>query len=121
MSAAIFFCSSGVAARAKASFSCSILGSSAQPNQPPFLPLPPIAKLTIGLITSAPAQLVKNMFQPPSLTGFWLARRLTTVPQSVACRSTLKPAVRNACAATTGCAFSVTTSPGAMITIGVPS
>ena len=61
------------------------------------------------------------MFQPPSFTGFWLVRRLTTVSQSVACTSTLKPASRSNCAATIGCAFNDTTSPGAMITIGVPS
>src|SRR5260221_13981609 len=95
MSAATFFCSSGVDARAKVSFSASILGSSAQPNQPPFLPLPPIAKLTIGLITSAPAQLVKNMFQPPSLTGFWLVRRGVTVPPAGACRAAFEPAARH--------------------------
>ena len=78
-------------------------------------------QLAIGFTTSAPTQLVKNMFQPPSFGGFWLARRATTVCQSVACRSTLKPASRSYWAATIGCAFSVTTSPGAMITIGVPS
>src|SRR5260370_5399233 len=105
MSAAIFFCSSGDDERAKASFNCSILASSAQPNQPPFLPLPPIEKLAIGLTTSAATQLVKNMFQPPSLVGFWLVRRLTTVCQSVACTATLKPASRHSCAATIGCAF----------------
>src|ERR1700730_8947953 len=121
MSAAIFFCSSGDDERAKVSFSCSILGSSAQPNQPPFLPRPPIEKLTIGLTTSAATQLVKNMFQTPSFGGFWLVRRVTTVCQSVACTSTLKPASRNCCATTIGCAFNVTTSPGAMTTTGVPS
>src|SRR5216684_2879626 len=102
MSAAIFFCSSGEDERANASFNCSILAFSAQPNQPPFLPLPPIEKLAIGFTTSAPTQLVKNMFQPPSFGGFWLARRATTVCQSVACTSTLKPASRSACAATIG-------------------
>ncbi len=75
----------------------------------------------IGLRTSAPTQLVKNMLQPPSLMGFWLARRVTTVCQSVACTSTLKPALRSNCAATIGCAFNVVTSVGAMITTGVPS
>src|ERR1700733_9438254 len=104
MSAAIFFCSSGEDERAKASFIASILASSDQPNQPPFLPLPPTEKLAIGLTTSAPAQLVKNMFQPPSLIGFWLVRREMMVLQSVACTSTLKPASRNCCATTIGCA-----------------
>src|SRR6476469_8069645 len=121
MSAAIFFCSSGEDDRANASRSDSILAFSAQPNQPPLVPLPPTDTLATGFETSAPDQLVKNIFQPPSFGDFWLARRATTVCQSVACRSTLKPASRNSCAATTGCAFRVTTSPGAMITIGVPS
>src|SRR6266478_3218386 len=121
MSAAVFFCSCGDDERAKASFLCSILASSAQQNQPPFLPRPPIEKLTMGLTTSAPTQLVKNMFQPPSFGGFWLAQRATTVCQLVACTSTLKPASRSNCADTIGCALSVTTSPGAMITTGVPS
>src|ERR1700751_2973932 len=76
MSTASFFCSSGEEDRANMSLSCSILASSAQPNQPPFLPRPPIEKLTTGFITSAATQLVKNMFQPPSLTGFWLVRRV---------------------------------------------
>src|SRR5258708_12469838 len=92
MSAAIFFWSSGVDARAKASRSPSILAFSDQPNQPPLVPLPPIDTLTTGLITSAATQLVKNMFQPPSLIGFWLVRRLTTVAQSAACPSPSQPA-----------------------------
>src|SRR5450755_816702 len=95
MSAAIFFCSSGDNERAKASLSCSILASSAQPNQPPFLPLPPMETLAMGFAASALVKLVKNIFQPPSFGGFWLARRETTVCQSVACRSTLKPAWRS--------------------------
>jgi hypothetical protein len=53
------------------------------------------------------------MFQPPSFGGFWLVRRVTTVCQSVACTSTLKPASRNNCAAAIGCVFSVTTSGAA--------
>src|SRR6201986_4359091 len=121
MSAAIFFCSSGEVERAKASFNCSILGSSDQPNQPPFLPLPLMVVLAIGFDASELLKLVKNMFQRPSFGGFWLARRETTDCQSVACRSTLKPASRSNCAATIGCALSEPTSPGAMTTTGVPS
>src|SRR5260370_16901570 len=92
MSAAIFLCSWGEDERAYAYFNCSILASSAQPNQPPFLPRPPIEKLAIGFTTSAPTQLVKNMFQPPSFGGFWLARRLPPVCQSVPPPSPLTPA-----------------------------
>src|ERR1700744_3326031 len=121
MWAVIFFCSSGGGERAKASFNCSILGSSDQPNQPPFLPRPLMVVLAIGFDASELLKLVKNMFQPPSFGGFWLARRETTDCQSVACRSTLKPASRSHCAGTIGCAFSDTTSPGARITTGVPS
>src|SRR6202012_4888721 len=107
--------------RANASLSCSILASSDQPNQPPFLPRPLMVVLAIGFDASDELKLVKNMFQPPSLGGFWLARRDTTDCQSVACRSTLKPASRSNWAATIGCAFSEPTSPGAMTTTGVPS
>src|SRR6202046_894778 len=120
MSAAIFFCSSGADERANASRIDSILASSGQPNQPPPLPLPLIETLTTGFTTSAPTQLVKNIFQPPSFGGFWLARRCTTVCQSVACTSTLKPASRNNCAATIGWALNDTTSPGAITNTGVP-
>src|SRR5258708_38700969 len=112
MAAAIFFCPSGDDERAKASFICSILASSAQPNQPPFLPRPPIEKLTMGLTTSAPTQLVKNMFQPPSFGGFWLARRAAPVSQSGACTSTLQPASRSNFADTIRRALDVPTSPG---------
>ena len=59
----------------------------------------------MGFTTSAMTKLVKNKFQPPSFGDFWLARRETTVCQSVACRSTLKPASRSNCAATIGCAL----------------
>src|ERR1700690_2990873 len=121
MSAAIFFCSSGEEERAKASRIASILASSGQPNQPPTLPLPLIETLTTGFTTSAPTQKVKNIFQPPSFGGFWLARRCTTVCQSVACKSTLKPASRNNCAATIGGGFSTLTSPGAISTTRVPA
>src|SRR5258708_38528110 len=99
MSAAIFFCSSGDKARENASRSASILGSSGQPNQPPLLPLPLVGKLAIGFTGSALTKLVKNMFQPPYFGGFWLARRGTTVCQSAARTSTLKPAQLNGCAA----------------------
>ena len=61
-----------------------MVGSSGQPNQPPFLPLPLVETLATGFMMSGPAQLVKNMFQPPSFGDFWLARRVTTVCQSVA-------------------------------------
>src|SRR5260370_10675812 len=98
MSAAIFLCSWGEDERAYAYFNCSILASSAQPNQPPFLPRPPIEKLAIGFTTSAPTQLVKNIFQPPSFGGFWLARRGTTVCPSRAPPAHFEPAPPRQCA-----------------------
>src|SRR6201990_2564533 len=101
MSAAIFFCSSGDELREKASRSCSILASPAQPNQPPLVPRPPTETLAIGFATSAPTQLVKNMFQPPSFGGFWLARRATNGFQSVGWRTALEAAVRTSAAAPT--------------------
>src|SRR5258708_9942686 len=112
MSAAIFFCSSGDKARENASRSASILGSSGQPNQPPLLPLPLVGKLAIGFTRSALTKLVKNMFQPPSFGGFWLARRATTVCHSADRKFTLKPGSLHDRAATNSGACHVNLSGG---------
>ena len=61
------------------------------------------------------------MFQPPCAGGSFFARRETTVFQSIACRSTLKPAWRSSCAATSGSFWMAARSVGFRITIGVPS
>src|ERR1044071_104092 len=41
---------------------------------------------------STEAHEVRNALQPPALGGSFLVRRVTKVCQSIACRSTLKPA-----------------------------
>ena len=98
-----------------------ILSSLAQPNQPDFSPRVSIVGLAIGLQTSNTFQAVKNMCQPPLSTGSFFARLPTKVCQSIACRSTLKPAWRSSCAATSGNFWIEARSVGFMITIGVPS
>ena len=70
---------------------------------------------------SGATQAVQNMFQPPELGGSFFARRVTTVFQSIACRSTLNPAWRKSCAATSGSFWIDARSVGFMSTTGVPS
>ncbi len=91
-----------------------------QPNQD-FSPSAPTAGLVSGFQMSGATQAVKNMFQPPCAGGSFFARRVTTVFQSIACRSTLKPACRSSCAATSGSFWIAARSVGFMRTTGVPS
>ena len=98
-----------------------ILSSVAQPNQVLFSPRVSMAGLAMGLHTSKVCQAVRNMFQPPLSGASFLARRPTRVCQSMACRSTLKPAWRNSCAATSGSFWMLARSVGFMMTMGVPS
>ena len=97
------------------------LSSLAQPNQPDFSPRVSIVGLAIGLQTSNVCHAVRNMCQPPLSGGSFLARRPTSVCQSIACRSTLKPAWRSSCAATSGSFWIAARSVGFISTIGVPS
>jgi hypothetical protein len=60
-------------------------------------------------------------FQPPLSGGDWLVRRLTTAPNSISCRSTLRPARRSWSAPTRLSARIPASSVGAMTTIGSPS
>ena len=62
--------------------SSSSFGMVGQPNQA-FWPWPRRDWWTPGLNMSSPAQKVKNTLQPPRSGGSLLARRCTTVPQSV--------------------------------------
>ena len=61
------------------------------------------------------------MFQPPWEGGSFFARRVTTVFQSIDCRSTLNPACRKSCAATSGSFWIAARSVGFISTTGVPS
>ena len=70
-------------------------------------------------ITNDPA--VQNMFQPPAVGRSFFERRDTSVCQSIACRSTLKPAWRISCPATSGSLSIEIRSVGFISTTGVPS
>jgi hypothetical protein len=118
-SASAFFLPSSVS-RANWSRSFSICSSLGQPNHD-FSPAAPIAALVSGLQTSGASHAVRKMFQPPCAGGSFYARRVTTVFQSIACRSTLKPAWRSSCAATSGSFWIAARSVGLRITTGVPS
>ena len=50
----------------------SILASSGQPNQPPFLPLPLINTLTTGFITSA----LRKLLEYPDKRFIWTSGNL---------------------------------------------
>src|SRR5260370_15674040 len=78
----IFFWASMSGASNQASRSSSILASTGQPNQP-AAPLPRSGKLLPGLEVVSPAQVVQKLFQPPLSDGSLLARRVTSVPQSI--------------------------------------
>src|SRR5580658_2213963 len=79
----IFFCAARSGASNQAARSSSSFGSVGQPNQA-FAPLPRNGKCPPGLATVRPVQEVQNTFQPPLSGGSLLARRVTSVPQSVA-------------------------------------
>ena len=100
--------------------SVSAASSVGQPNHA-SLPRPFSIGLPSGFEISGTIQLVMNMFQPPSAGAAWLARRVTSVCQSIGCNSTVKPASRSIWAMTTGWACNATMSVGCMMTTGVPS
>src|SRR5271165_1581882 len=77
----------------------SILSSFGQPNQA-LSPLAGSGGLSHGLSISAPSKSVPKTFQPPSPTGFFDARRVTTVPQSLVTSSALRPSFLTSCSAT---------------------
>jgi hypothetical protein len=57
----------------------------AQPNRP-LSQAAPIQVCSTGLAEPTPPEVVTKMFQPPCAGGSFLARRVTTVPQSIDCR-----------------------------------
>ena len=82
----------------------SSLSSVGQPNQAPS-PLARSMTLSDGSSVSAPTQPVAKRFQPPSSIGFFDARRVTRVPQSLAATSTLSPSFFKRSAATSASAW----------------
>ena len=82
---------------------------------------PLVKELLAGLSASTVTVVVKKTFQPPLSGASFLARRDTTVCQSIACRSTLKPTRSSACLATGGSWLDDCRSVACIMTIGVPS
>ena len=75
--------------------------SSCQPNQP-LSPVAFIIAIVSGFRMSPAVQEVMKAFQPPLSGASFLARRATSVDQSICCMSTLKPAASSCCLATSG-------------------
>ena len=69
---------------------------------------------------SRPVQVVVKMFQPPWSGGALLARRVTTLPQSIDWTSTLMPASRIAWISTWVAGVMVLWSVAASTVIGSP-
>src|SRR6202023_1787758 len=95
MSATSLFCAARSGALNQASTSASILSSVGQPNHA----LSPPARtrlLTAGEKKSGAEVQVWKMLQPFFSTGSLEVRRVIRVPQSLACSSTLNPALRKA-------------------------
>ena len=74
-----------------------------------------------GFNISADTHEVRNACQPPAAGGSFLARRETSVCQSIDCMSTLKPARSSSDLATGARLFSTARSVECMSTTGVPS
>src|SRR5437660_263047 len=78
-------------ALAKSARRLSISASTGQPNVA-FSQLAFRKEAATGSRMSTEAQEVRKALQPPAFGGSFLVRRVTNVCQSIACRSTLKPA-----------------------------
>src|SRR5580698_8294998 len=91
--------------------SASISGSTGQPNQPPW-PLPRSGKWPPGLDTESPPQVVQKLFQPPFDDGSWLARRPTSVPQSMLVSCEFRPTDLKIASVTAHIAFNCSWSDG---------
>ena len=70
---------------------------------------------------STEAHEVRKALHPPALGGSFLVRRVTSVCQSIACRSTLKPAFSIRDFVTGAKLLSETISVDCISTTGVPS
>jgi hypothetical protein len=74
-------------------------------------------RLDDGSSVSTPVQPVPKMLQPPSATGFFDARRITRVPQSLVASSTLSPSFLRSSYATNPCERAVGVSTASRTTI----
>ncbi|CFP65279.1 Uncharacterised protein [Bordetella pertussis] len=115
----IFFCASRSGALNQSMRSCSRRSLVGQPNQA-CLPLPRMGRWPAGSRLFGPVLPVNATLQPPADTGSWLLRRCTAVPQSMVCRSTLKPRRLNRSAVTSAAACQVGKSTGSSSTTFSP-
>src|SRR5947207_7374116 len=114
------FCLAGSVSLAKASRSRSSSASHGQPNVA-FSQLALRKLVETGSSTSTEPHEVRYALQPPDANGSRLARRDTRVCQSMACRSTLKPAFSSSDLATGARLASEAMSVDCIRTTGVPS
>ena len=70
---------------------------------------------------SAALHQVCRMFQPPSDAGVFMARRATSVPQSIACMSTLAPICWSSSPVTRATACAIAMFVGSSTAMGLPS
>src|SRR6188508_1696297 len=117
---AIVFCLLGSVSLAKVSRSFSISASHGQPNVA-FSQLALRYDVATGSRISTEAHEVRNALQPPALGGSFLVRRVTNVCQSIACRSTLKPAFSKSDLVTGARLLSEAMSVDCISTTGDPS
>ena len=82
---------------------------------------PAMPAFSAGDAISAALHHVWRMFQPPSDAGVFMARRATSVPQSIACTSTLQPIFCSRSPVTSATAWSIEMLVGSNTTIGLPS
>ena len=114
------FCLAGSDSRAKSARIFSITSSQGDPGAAFWQSVFSIAAET-GLITSVADHAVKNAFQPPFDASSNLARRWISVPQSMSCISTLKPAFSMRPLATGARLVNTLRSVECSNTMGVPS
>jgi len=91
-----------------------------QPNHA-LAPLPRSAELSAGLAMSGATNQVKKMFQPPLSTVSWDARRVISVPQSIAASSALTPIFLSASMTTSAWALTIGWSVAVITTTFRPS
>src|ERR1700722_5231247 len=117
---AAFTCAAGSDALTHCAVSSRASALSHQPNQP-FGPRPLVSGCVAGVLTAADDEKVWNALQPPFSTGSVLARRCTTVPQSVSCRSTFMPICFRTSAVTRPSGWIAAKSVGLMTTTFCPA
>src|SRR6185295_7368709 len=114
------FCLPASVSLAKASRKRSSSASQGQPKVA-FSQLALRKLVETGSSTSTEPHEVRYALQPPAVGGSFLARRATSVCQSMACKSTLKPAFSSSDLATGARLASDEMSVDCIRTTGVPS